>query len=70
VNRRRLVTLFASAMVCPFAASAQQTGPPVVGILDTSGTNAASSFREGLSEGGFVEGHSVVLEHRPTENYA
>ena len=56
----------------PLAARAQQPSMPVVGWLGATtpgpSANAAEAFRRGLSETGFVDGHSVKIEYRWAEN--
>jgi putative ABC transport system substrate-binding protein len=50
---------------------AQQPGQlPVVGFLNAASANQRSgpAFRKGLSETGFVEGHSVFIEYRAANN--
>jgi putative ABC transport system substrate-binding protein len=56
----------------PLAARAQQPSIPVVGWLGATtaeySANAVEAFRRGLSETGFVDGHSVKTEYRWAEN--
>jgi hypothetical protein len=40
---------------------------PVVGILNSAG-NAASPFRKGLYETGYLEGRNVAIEQRLKRN--
>jgi putative ABC transport system substrate-binding protein len=47
-------------------ARAQQPEVPVIGFLDfgTSETTNLTAFREGLGEGGFIEGRNLAIEYR------
>jgi putative ABC transport system substrate-binding protein len=74
VNRRELMLLLASAMIAPRTLRAQQKSMPVVGYLNSTSPDAnapfAAAFRQGLSEGGYVEGQNVAIEYRWAEgNY-
>src|SRR5438552_2851740 len=61
----------ASAVSWPFAAHAQQSAPPVIGFLNTASAEGlaplTTAFRDGLREGGYVEGRNVTIEYRWTE---
>ena len=66
IRRRELIALLGGA-VWPLAVRAQ-SGLPVVGLL-ASTTQAewasfVAAFRQGLNEGGFVEGQNVAIESR------
>jgi len=64
-RRRFLLTLLAGALAAPLAAAAQQTGKiPRIGVLGNQPNPPWDAFRQGLSELGYVEGRSVLIEWR------
>jgi ABC-type uncharacterized transport system substrate-binding protein len=68
MNRRGFITVLAGAAACPLAARAQQPALPVIGLLaggspESFAPNSAG-FRQGLQEGGVVEGRNAVIEPR------
>ena len=69
MKRRDFITLLGGAATWPLAALAQQAQRvPVIGFLhpgfSDSGSPAFDALREGLREGGYVEGDSMKLEAR------
>jgi putative tryptophan/tyrosine transport system substrate-binding protein len=72
MRRREFITLIrgGAAAAWPFTARAQQPSLPVIGILNDSGSDWAGAFRQGLKEGGLVEGRDVTTDLRSTEQYA
>ena len=73
MKRREFISLLGGATAAwPLAARAQRPSIPVIGFLDA--TTAAdtvyrvSAFREGLKEGGFIDGHNVTIVFRWAEN--
>jgi putative tryptophan/tyrosine transport system substrate-binding protein len=71
MRRREFIAGVGVAVAWPLVAHAQQPAMPVIGFLSirSSGTDAQLlvSFRQGLSEGGFVEGRNVAIEYRYSE---
>jgi putative tryptophan/tyrosine transport system substrate-binding protein len=68
VNRRELLLVMGGAMTAARGLRAQQKAMPVIGFLAStpSGPSAANvaAFRQGLSEGGYIEGKNVAIEYR------
>ncbi|MFL6823281.1 MAG: ABC transporter substrate-binding protein [Xanthobacteraceae bacterium] len=66
--RRAFITLIGAAAAWPLAARAQQAAMSVIGLLaggspESFAPNSAG-FRQGLQEGGVVEGRNAVIEPR------
>lgn len=73
MKRREVIRLIGCAVSAwPLAARAQKSSIPVVGWLGATAQGpfapSAEAFRRGLSETGFVDGHSVKIEYRWAEN--
>jgi putative ABC transport system substrate-binding protein len=68
--RRREFIAGLGAAAWPLAARAQQRALPAIGFLSLGETssNWLASFRQGLSETGFVEGREVTIEYRFANN--
>jgi putative ABC transport system substrate-binding protein len=72
VKRREFIALVGGASVAwPLAARAQQSAVPVVGFLSIRSQAADKeilvSFRQALSDTGYVEGRNVAIEYRFAE---
>src|SRR6476660_8137304 len=74
LKRRDFITLLGGAAIAwPLAARAQQAALPVVAVITGGAPEAsvrrAASFRNGLSETGYVEGGNVVVEYHWLEGH-
>src|SRR5689334_16119674 len=71
VKRREFITLIGSAPVAwPNIVQAQQQASlPIIGFLNSGAptTPGVDGFREGLREGGYLEGTNVAIEYRFAE---
>ena len=66
MKRREFITLMGTtAVTWPLAARAQQPALPVIGYLDASGLDRwFEAFRRGLSDLGYEENRTVIIERR------
>jgi putative tryptophan/tyrosine transport system substrate-binding protein len=71
MRRRELLLALTTGMIGARAVRAQQRTMPVVGYLSqrspTDSASIVAAFRQGLKEGGYVEGQNVAIESRFAE---
>jgi putative tryptophan/tyrosine transport system substrate-binding protein len=74
LRRREFISLLGGAATAPYvfwplAARAQQPAVPVIGFIHAGSPDASNlaAFRQGLAEGGYVEGRNVAIELRFAE---
>jgi putative tryptophan/tyrosine transport system substrate-binding protein len=73
MKRRKFIALVGAALGWPLVLSAQQSPMPVIGYVGTGSRESdafrLTSFSQGLSEKGYVEGRNVVIEYRWAEGH-
>jgi putative ABC transport system substrate-binding protein len=68
VDRRGFLSGFLALLAAPLGTEAQTARTPIVGFLSSGSSSVAkdfiTSFREGLSQAGFLDGLNVSIEYR------
>ena len=67
IPRREFIALLGSAAAWPLVARAQQAALPTIGFVSGLSADASADrlrlFRQGLNEGGYVDGQNVTVEY-------
>jgi hypothetical protein len=68
LRRRSFIALFGGALGWSLGVRAQEPAVPVIGFLSSGSSNSfqphLDAFREGLKEGGYVEGRNVAIDYQ------
>jgi len=71
VKRRTFIAGLGSGVAWPVVSRAQQAAMPVIGFLNSGSRDRyrllLDAFRQGLKDGGYVEGGNVAIESRWAE---
>ena len=71
MRRREFIAGLGSVAAWPVVARAQQPAVPIVGVLNAISSagraRELAGFRQGLNEGGYVEGRNVAIEYRSAD---
>src|SRR5437773_605666 len=71
MRREFVIQLGSVALAWPLGALAQRTAIPFIGFLNSGSPNERAhlveAFRQGLKEGGYVDGRDVAIEYRWAE---
>jgi putative tryptophan/tyrosine transport system substrate-binding protein len=71
MRRRDFIKGIAGSVAWPLTVRAQQVAIPVIGFLSSESLDLFADrlpmFRQGLAEGGFIEGRNVAIEYRWAE---
>ena len=74
MRRREFIAGLGGAVTWPFAARAQQSAVPVIGVLTPASPHVFADrlrgFRQGLKDAGYIEGETVTTVYRWAENQA